>query len=61
MHWAQVDSSEDAQLYLARIQHSAGQRYGAVATLNRLLGKHPDSREAQDMLDRYAERKLASR
>jgi hypothetical protein len=59
--WASTDPSPDAQLYLARIQRSAGQRYGAVATLTRLLEQHPDSHEAQDLLDRFAEKKLASR
>jgi uncharacterized protein HemY len=59
--WASTDPSTDAQLYLARIQRSAGQRYGAVATLTRLLEQHPDTQEAQDMLDRFAEKKIASR
>jgi serine/threonine protein kinase len=59
--WASTDPSPDAQLYLAKIQRSAGQRYGAVATLTRLLEQHPDSQEAQDLLDRFAEKKLASR
>jgi serine/threonine-protein kinase len=59
--WASTDPSPDAQLYLAKIQRSAGQRYGAVATLTRLLEQHPDSQEAQDLLDRFADKKLASR
>jgi hypothetical protein len=59
--WASTDPSPDAQLYLARIQRSAGQRYGAVATLTRLLEQYPDSHEAQDLLDRFADKKIASR
>ncbi|HVU06092.1 MAG TPA: protein kinase [Polyangiaceae bacterium] len=61
IQWASQDSAPEAQLYLARIQHSAGQRYGAIATLTRLVEKHPDLREAEDLLDRYGEKKLASR
>lgn len=61
IRWAALDSSPDAQLYLARVQHAAGQRYGAVATLTRLLADHPGDQQAQDMLDHYADRKLASR
>jgi hypothetical protein len=59
--WASSDPSPEAQLYLARIQHAAGQRYGAIATLTRLVGQHPDAREAEELLDRYADKKLASR
>jgi hypothetical protein len=62
VRWAQLDTSPEAQLYLAKIQRSAGQRYGALATLNRLLEQHPDVAEAHDLLDKYADnRKLASR
>jgi serine/threonine-protein kinase len=62
VRWAQIDSSPEAQLYLAKIQRSAGQRYGALATLTRLLEQHPDITEAHDLLDKYADnRKLASR
>ncbi|HEX4339431.1 MAG TPA: protein kinase [Polyangiaceae bacterium] len=62
VRWASIDSSPEAQLYLAKIQRSAGQRYGALATLNRLLEHHPDVAEAHDLLDKYADnRKLASR
>jgi serine/threonine-protein kinase len=61
IRWASADTSPEAQLYLARLQHSAGQRYGAVATLTRLLEQHPDAHAAQDLLDRYGDRKLASR
>jgi serine/threonine-protein kinase len=59
--WASRDSSPEAQLYLARIQHAAGQRYGAIATLTRLVAQHPELHEAADMLDRYGEKKVASR
>jgi serine/threonine-protein kinase len=61
LKWAASDPSPDAQLYLAKLQHSAGQRYGAVATLTRLLEAHPDVHEAQELLDHYADRKIASR
>jgi len=62
VHWAKLDSSPEAQLYLAKVQRSAGQRYGALATLTRLLEQHPDVAEAHDLLDKYADnRKLASR
>jgi serine/threonine-protein kinase len=62
VRWAQIDSTPEAQLYLAKIQRSAGQRYGALATLTRLLEQHPDIAEAHDLLDKYADnRKLASR
>jgi serine/threonine-protein kinase len=62
VRWAQIDPSPEAQLYLAKIQRSAGQRYGALATLTRLLEQHPDIAEAHDLLDKYADnRKLASR
>jgi tetratricopeptide (TPR) repeat protein len=62
VRWASTDSSPEAQLYLAKIQRSAGQRYGALATLTRLLEHHPDVAEAHDLLDKYADnRKLASR
>ena len=59
--WASVDSSPDAQLYLAHVQQAAGQRYGAVATLTRVLDDHPDSREAREMLARISDSKLAAR
>jgi hypothetical protein len=59
--WASSDPSPEAQIYLARIPHSAGQRYGAVATLTRLVEQHPDAREAEELLERYADKKLASR
>jgi serine/threonine-protein kinase len=59
--WAEVDANPDAQLYLARIQRAAGQRYGAVATLTRLIEARPDVREAREMLDHMGDRKLASR
>lgn len=59
--WASADSSEEAQLYLARVQQSAGQRYGAVATLTRLLDEHPENREAREMLGRIGDSKLAAR
>jgi serine/threonine-protein kinase len=61
VRWASSDSSPEAQLYLAKIQRSAGQRYGAVATLTRLIEQHPEVHEARDMLDRISDRKLASR
>ena len=61
IEWASSDASPEAQLYLARIQHSAGQRYGAIATLTRLVEQHPEAREAEYLLDRYADKKLASR
>jgi hypothetical protein len=61
IQWASVDSSPDAQLYLARIQRSAGQRYGAIATLTRLVERQPDLDEARDLLDQLSDRKLASR
>jgi serine/threonine-protein kinase len=61
IHRASVDASPEAQLYLARVQHAAGQRYGAVLTLTRLLDDHPDVQEARDLLDRFGEKKLASR
>jgi tetratricopeptide (TPR) repeat protein len=65
IRWANTDSGSEAQLYLARIQRAAGQRYGAVATLTRLIEAHPgapDEREAREMLDKIGgERKLASR
>lgn len=61
IRWASSDPSPTAQLYLAKIQHAAGQRYGAIATLTRLLERHPETREAQDMLDHFGDRKLASR
>ena len=61
IRWASSDSSPDAQLYLAKLQRSAGQRYGAVATLTRLLEQHPEVKEAKDLLDRCEDRKLASR
>lgn len=59
--WASLDSSPNAQLYLARVQQSAGQRYGAVATLTRLLDDHPDNQEAREMLSHISDSKLASR
>jgi serine/threonine protein kinase len=59
--WASSDASPEAQLYLARIQHAAGQRYGAIATLTRLVEQHPDTREAEELLEHYADKKLASR
>lgn len=61
IHWASVDSSPESQIFLARIQRSAGQRYGAVATLTRLIEAHPESQEARDLLDQMSDRKLASR
>jgi tetratricopeptide (TPR) repeat protein len=61
IRWAETDPAPEAQLYLARIQRAAGQRYGAVATLTRLIAARPDVHEAQEMLDRIGDRKLASR
>lgn len=61
IRWASTDSAPDAQLYLARIQRAAGQRYGAVATLTRLIEARPDVAEAKEMLDKMGDRKLASR
>jgi hypothetical protein len=61
VRWGSADASPEAQLYLARIQRSAGQRYGAVATLTRLVEQHPELTEARDLLDRYSDRKLAAR
>jgi serine/threonine-protein kinase len=59
--WASLDSSPEAQVYLAHVQQSAGQRYGAVATLTRLLDDHPENREAREMLSRISDSKLAAR
>jgi serine/threonine protein kinase len=59
--WASTDQSPEAQLYLAKIQRSAGQRYGAVATLTRLINEHPDMEKAREMLEQCGDRKIASR
>ncbi|MBM4362133.1 MAG: tetratricopeptide repeat protein, partial [Deltaproteobacteria bacterium] len=59
--WASIDDSAAAQLHLARLQRAAGQRYGAVATLTRLLDRDPDQAEAREMLARLADAKLAAR
>lgn len=61
VHWASVDPSPEAQLYLAKVQRAAGQRYGAVATLTRLIENHPEDSAAREMLDQMSDRKLASR
>jgi hypothetical protein len=61
INWASQDSSPEAQLYLAHVQQAAGQRYGAVATLTRVLSDHPDNREAREMLSRISDSKLAAR
>jgi hypothetical protein len=59
--WASVDSKAPAQLHLAHVQKSVGQRFGAVATLERLLDKDPENTEALALLERYAPRRLAMR
>lgn len=61
VHWASVDPSPEAQMYLAKIQRAAGQRYGAVATLTRLIENHPEDSAARELLDQMSDRKLASR
>lgn len=57
--WASVDSSPEAHLYLARTQRAVGQRYGAVATLQRLLDRNPDNEKAQELLAEYAPSRVA--
>lgn len=51
--WASRDQSVEAQLHLARTQRLVGQRYGAIQTLERVLDKTPEHREASSMLARY--------
>ena len=59
IRWASLDDSAEAQLHLARIQRSVGQRYGAVATLQRLLEREPDNAEALRLLKKYGGRPVA--
>jgi serine/threonine-protein kinase len=59
--WASVDTKAPAQLHLAEVQKSVGQRFGAVATLERLLDEDPENTKARALLERYAPSRLAMR
>lgn len=53
LRWASRDPGIEAQLHLARTQRLIGQRFGAIQTLERVLAKAPEHREATAMLARY--------
>jgi eukaryotic-like serine/threonine-protein kinase len=59
--WASVDSDTAAHIHLARVQKAVGQRYGAIATLERILAEHPEHEAALELLGRYSPARLALR
>ena len=59
LRWAAVDETPTAQLYLARVQKQVGQRYGAIATIKRVLDRDPENKQGKALMDRYRGKRVA--
>ena len=59
LRWGAVDETPTAQLYLARVQKQVGQRYGAIATIKRVLAVDPHNKQGLALLDRYQGKRVA--